>query len=96
MNKQYEIVFRRRPVAASAAAGLIAALRRGLNWAGELASDAYAAGARSILEKKEAAEDLAAERRHRRAAAQPSVRPEIATPAPDARLVSGPNISSER
>lgn len=64
-NKQYEIVFQRRSAGPSLVAGFFSALREGFGWAADRAYDAYAAGARGVIDRKEALEDRVAERRDR-------------------------------
>ena len=61
---RYEVVFPRKPPAVSALSALFGALRGVVARGGEAIGDAYAAGARVVLERKEALEDLNAERRH--------------------------------
>lgn len=82
-NPQYEIVFRKTVSAGSLLRGLVDAARDGLSWGAGILGAAYAGGARVVLERFEAVEDAAAERRHRaHAAAHP--------PAAPARRLAGP------
>lgn len=64
-NPSYEIVFRPRVSAGTAWRGLLDAAGAGLSWGAHVLSSAYAEGARVVLDRLEAAEDAAAERRHR-------------------------------
>lgn len=64
----YEIVFPKKPPASSAIKALFGFLRDAWGRGGDTVGDAYAAGARVVLDRKEALEDLNAERRHRPAA----------------------------
>lgn len=64
-NPSYEIVFRRKVSAGTAWRGLLDAAEAGLSWGAHVLGSAYAEGARVVLDRLEAAEDAAAERRHR-------------------------------
>ena len=83
----YEIVFPKRPAAAGAVSALFGLLRGVWERGGETAGDAYAAGARVVLDRKEALEDLNAERRHRARAG--SERPTLDAPAVQNDIKSG-------
>ncbi|WP_020180188.1 hypothetical protein [Methylopila sp. M107] len=63
-DARYEIAFPKRPPAVSVIAGIFGALKQAFGKSGEAVGDAYAASARVVLDRKEALEDLAAERRH--------------------------------
>ncbi len=77
-DARYEIVFPRRPPAASLISGVFSALKGAFSRGGEAVGDAYAAGARVVLERKEALEDLNAERRQgARRGAAPADAPRI-------------------
>ncbi|GLK76722.1 hypothetical protein GCM10008171_19760 [Methylopila jiangsuensis] len=60
----YEIDFPKRPRGASTLKALFGALREAWSRGGDAVGDAYASGARVVLDRKEALEDLNAERRH--------------------------------
>ena len=64
-NPDYEIVIRRKVSARTAWRGLLDAAGAGIAWGAGVLGTAYAEGARVVLDRLEAAEDAAAERRHR-------------------------------
>lgn len=85
-NPSYEIVVRQRVSARTAWRGLLDAAGAGLSWGAHVLGSAYAEGARVVLDRLEAAEDAAAERRHRLPLANdgagPSALPRGALPPP--------------
>ncbi|MFC7054257.1 hypothetical protein ACFQI3_16310 [Hansschlegelia quercus] len=70
-NPNFEIVHKRLPETQFLFRDLFAAVSGGLSWSAELLGAAYAGAARSALERKEALQDLNAERR---AASRPAAR----------------------
>ena len=62
-NPNFEIIHKRRPETRFLFRDLFAAVNGGLSWSAELLGAAYAGAARSALERKEALQDLNAERR---------------------------------
>lgn len=60
----YEIDFPKRPKGTSTVSALFGALKQAWSRGGDAVGDAYASGARVVLDRKEALEDLNAERRH--------------------------------
>ncbi|MFC3692326.1 hypothetical protein [Chenggangzhangella methanolivorans] len=68
-SQAFEIDFPKRPKGASAISALFGVFRDAWSRGGDAVGDAYASGARVVLDRKEALEDLNAERRHKPAAA---------------------------
>lgn len=62
-NPNFEIVYKKTPDTRFLFRDFFAAVSGGLSWGGEILGAAYAAAARTAIERKEALEDLNAERR---------------------------------